>query len=53
VIRKEDPSLVFLMETKLVVEEMKKVQQEIGLVQGIVVASGLALLWKPDVNVTV
>ena len=30
VIKKEDPSLVFLMETKLIVEEMKKVQREIG-----------------------
>ena len=26
VIKKEDPSLVFLMETKLIVEEMKNVQ---------------------------
>ena len=31
-IKKEDPSLVFLMETKLEVDEMKRVQQEIGLV---------------------
>ena len=58
VIKKEDPSLVFLMETKLIVEEMKNVQREIGWSQGIVVASegrsgGLALLWKPDVKVTV
>ena len=30
VIKKEDPSLVFLMETKLIVEEMKNVQREIG-----------------------
>ena len=58
VIKKEDPSLVFLMETKLIVEEMKNVQREIGWSQGIVVASegrsgGLALLWKPNVKVTV
>ncbi|XP_075658739.1 uncharacterized protein LOC142628549 [Castanea sativa] len=58
VIRKEDFSLVFLMETKLIVEEMKRVQREIGWVQGIVVASkgrsgGLALLWKPEIKVTV
>ena len=58
VIKKEDPSLVFLMETKLIVEEMKNVQREIGWSQGIVVASegrsgGLALLWKSNVKVTV
>nr|POF09950.1 hypothetical protein CFP56_58252 [Quercus suber] len=46
------------METKLIVEEMKRVQREIGWLQGIVVASegrsrGLALPWKPDVKVTV
>ena len=58
VIKKEDPSLVFLMETKLIMEKMKNVQREIGWSQGIVVASegrsgGLALLWKPNVKVTV
>ena len=31
-IKREDPSLVFLMETKLEVDEMKGVQHEIGLV---------------------
>ena len=28
---KEDPSLVFLMETKLIGSEMKKLQEEVGL----------------------
>lgn len=31
VIRREDPSLVFLMETKLNVEEMRKVKRDIGM----------------------
>ena len=57
-IKREDPSLVFLMETKLEVDEMKRVQHEIGMVQGIAVPSvgksgGLALLWKSDMKVSV
>lgn len=45
------------MGTKLGKDEMKKVQQEIGWSQGIVVSSmgrggGLALLRKSDLNVT-
>ena len=57
-IKREDPSLVFLMETKLEVDEMKGVQHEIGLVQGIAVSSigrsgGLALLWKSNMKVSV
>ena len=37
---------------------MKKVQEEIGMLQGISVSSvgksgGLALLWKPDMNVSI
>lgn len=37
---------------------MKKVQEEIGMLQGIAVSSvgksgGLALLWKPDMNVSI
>ena len=31
VIRREDSSLVFLMETKLNVEEMRKVKRDIGM----------------------
>ena len=55
-IRKEDPSLVFLMETKLIGSEMKKLQEEVGLLQGLFVTSvgrkgGLALLWKFDIQV--
>ena len=55
-IRKEDPSLVFLMETQLIGSEMKKLQQEVGLLQGLFVNSvgrkgGLALLWKFDIQV--
>ena len=55
-IRKEDPSLVFLMETKLIGSEMKKFQEEVGLLQGLFVPSvghkgGLALLWKFDIQV--
>uniref|UniRef100_A0A7N2MZT8 Uncharacterized protein n=1 Tax=Quercus lobata TaxID=97700 RepID=A0A7N2MZT8_QUELO len=58
VIRKEGPNLVFLMETKLEKKDMKKVQEEIGILQGIAVSSvgrrgGLALLWKPDMNVSI
>jgi len=57
-IKREDTSLVFLMETKLEVDEMKRVQHEIGMVQGIAVPSvgrsgGLALLWKSDMKVLV
>ena len=37
VIRKEGPNLVFLMETKLEKKDMKKVQEEIGILQGIAV----------------
>ena len=46
------------METKLEVDEMKRVQHEIGMVQGIAVprvgkSGGLALLWKFDMKVLV
>ena len=46
------------METMLEVDEMKRVQHEIGMVYGIAVPSvgksgGLALLWKSDMKVLV
>ncbi|XP_023907827.1 uncharacterized protein LOC112019538 [Quercus suber] len=57
-ITRENPNLVFLKETKLKVDEMKRVQHEIGMVQGIAVPSvgrsgGLGLLWKSNLKVLV
>ena len=39
VIASEDPSLVFLMETKLSKEEMTKKKRTLGFTEGLVVAS--------------
>ena len=54
----EDPTLVFLMETKFSVEEMADVKRKIERSQGMIVPSvrrsgGLALLWKESVVVDV
>ena len=58
IVQAEDPSLVFLMETKLPLKAMKRmsnIKNSLGLTQGLVVPSegksgGLALLWKPEVS---
>ena len=51
IVKKEDPTLVFLMETKYDVTEMKWVQRKLDRKQGLVVpcfrrGGGLALLWR-------
>ena len=55
---KEDPTLVFLMETKFNVEEMVDIKRKLERSQGMIVPSvrqsgGLALLWKESVVVDV
>ena len=57
-IASKDPSLVFLMETKLSKEDMTYKKYTLGFTEGLVVDSigskgGLALLWKKDVMVDV
>lgn len=47
---------VFLMETKLTIEQLNNMKQDWDYNQGLVVSSeglsgGLALLWKPDTQV--
>ena len=54
----EDPTLVFLMETKFVVSEMTRIKRTLAQQQGLVVLSvrrgkGLALLWKSSMKVDV
>ncbi|XP_050290338.1 uncharacterized protein LOC126728582 [Quercus robur] len=54
----EDPTLVFLMETKFNVEEMVEIKRKLERSQGLVVPSvrrsgGLALLWKESLLVDV
>ena len=54
----EDPTLVFLMETKFVVSEMTRIKRKLDQQQGLVVLSvrrgkGLALLWKSSMKVDV
>ena len=54
----EDPTLVFLMETKFVVSEMTRIKRKLDRQQGLVVLSvrrgkGLALLWKSSMKVDV
>ena len=58
VIKKEEPTIVFLMETKLNTKWMKNVQERCKLKHGFIVpgndkSSGLALLWKEDTIVDV
>ena len=53
---KEDPTLVFLMETKFVVSKMTLIKRKLDRQQGLVVPSvqhggGLALLWKSFMEV--
>lgn len=54
----EDPSFIFLMETKLVISEMIGIKEGLKRTQGLVVPSkgrsgGLALLWKEELKVDV
>ena len=52
--RKQVPTILFLMETKLTVREMESIKLEFGFSSMLVVSSerrrgGLAMLWKLDV----
>ena len=54
----EDPILIFLMETKLVVAEFDSIKEGLNISPGLVVSSirrsgGLALLWKKELSVLV
>ena len=58
VVLEEDPTLVFLMETKFNVEEMMDIKRKLERIQRIIVPSvrwsgGLALLWKDSMAVDV
>ena len=55
-ILEEDPTLVFLMETKFVVSKMTLIKRKLDRQQGLVVPNvqrggGLALLWKSSMEV--
>ena len=57
VVSSEDPSFIFLMETKLVVSEMDGIKDGLKGSQGLVVpckgrSGGLALLWMPNLSPT-
>ncbi|XP_075656413.1 uncharacterized protein LOC142626466 [Castanea sativa] len=56
VVLEEDPSLVFLIETKFDVDEMARIKRKLERQQGLVVPcvnwrDGLALLWKSSLKV--
>ena len=58
IVLEEDPTLVFLMETKFVVSEMACIKRKLDRQQGLVVPSdrrggGLALLWRSSMKVDV
>ena len=58
VVLEKDPTLVFLMETKLSVNEMEGIKRKVERQEGLVVPSikrggGLALLWRRTVKVDV
>ena len=58
VVLEEDPSLVFLMETKFEVDEMARIKRKFERQQGLVVpcvnrGGGLALLWKSSLKVDI
>lgn len=58
VVMEEDPILVFLMETKYDVIEMKRIQRKLDKKQGLVVhcvcrGGGLVLFWKCSTTVEV
>lgn len=53
-IRKEDPALLFLMETKISSEALNRTARNLGFISFVSVPSvgtrgGLALLWRPGV----
>ena len=54
----KDPILIFLIKTKVVVSEMEEIKAGLKRTQGLVVpskgrSSGLALLWKQELKVTI
>ena len=58
VVSSEDPSFIFLMETKLVVSEMDGIKEGLNWSQGLVVSckgwsGGLVFLWKKELKVDV
>ena len=58
VVLEEDPSLVFLIETKFEVDEMARIKRKLERQQGLDVpcinwGGGLALLWKSSLKVDV
>uniref|UniRef100_A0A7N2KPM2 DUF4283 domain-containing protein n=1 Tax=Quercus lobata TaxID=97700 RepID=A0A7N2KPM2_QUELO len=58
VVTSEDPILIFLIKTKLVMSEMEEIKAGLKRIQGLVVpskgrSSGLALLWKQELKVAV
>ena len=58
VVKKEDPSLVFLIETKIPKTDLPEIKRKLDHFQGLTVpnvgkSGGLALLWKKDVKVEV
>ena len=58
VMSSEDPSFIFLMETKLVISEMDGIKDGLNRSQWLVVlrkgrSGGLALLWKKELKVDV
>ena len=55
-VQRYNPKIVFLMETKVGVWKMKRVQSRIGLQNGIIIpnggrSGGLALLWERELDV--
>ena len=58
VVLEEDPILVFLIETKLIISEMDRIKRKLDWQQGLVVPSvrrgwGLSLLWRKSTKVDV
>ena len=56
-VRKKGPKILFLMETKLSVSEMKPIQQELQFdsmtaIPSVRRSGGIALLWKNEVPLT-
>ena len=58
-VREKKPKIVFLMETKKTVDEMRKLKKDLHFTRGLVVPcdrswggrrGGLAMLWKDDVD---
>ena len=57
-VREKTPNVLFLMETKQIVDEMKKIQVDLHYDSMLVIpcvhrAGGLAMLWKDDVDLHV